>query len=271
MMEAPLVATALSYAPREEGGMPYLTPKPPANSFERIKFSYFAEDGDTLESALKFISRSSSLISVDCEGVGLDRNSKLCMIQVATANHIFLFDVLRLGRTLFDKGLRSILENPAIVKVFYDCRSDSDILYHQFGVKLNGVMDVALTEVFFRVIMGQGAPKYLKGYKKSVETYLHISNPYFYKLKEQVSALMTSTGAACWGERPLPKELLEYAAFDVKYLRDLHFALTICMTRAHFRTLFSASSKYISEKRDTQNLEDYKRCPMSLVAPDIFT
>ena len=36
---------------------------------------------------------------------------------------------------------REVLEAPGSVKIFFDARRDSDALYHQFGVKLQCVLD----------------------------------------------------------------------------------------------------------------------------------
>jgi hypothetical protein len=68
-----------------------------------------------------------------------------------------------------------------------------------------GVLDAALTEIFFRMVNGMGNPRYLKGYKKCVETYLIIDNPYFSKIKAEVSDKMTTDGTNFWEIRPLPK------------------------------------------------------------------
>jgi len=270
-MEAPLAPPALYYrasCPLPEPAMHYRRAKPPIQG-EKIKYSYITEDGEALGSALSYIARS-LLISVDCEGVALGRKGQLCMVQIATAYHVFIFDVLSLGESLFKKGLKSILESHSPIKVFYDCRGDSDILYHQYNVELKGVLDVALTEVFYRWINGLGVPRFLKGYKKSVETYLQICNQYFYSLKDKVSTTMTTNGTTCWKERPLSKEFLEYAAYDVKYLRELHFKLTANMSRRNIKTLYSASAKFISMKRDSPHNEE-STWPMSQVSADLFS
>jgi len=267
-MEAPLtqVHPVIYYGHSPPGVLLYRTKNPSA--VEKIKYSYISEDGEALTSALNYIAKS-ELISVDCEGVALGRKGQLCMVQIATAYKVFLFDVLSLGKMLFTKGLKSILEAQSPIKVFYDCRGDSDILYHQYDVDMKGVLDVALTEVYFRWVNDLGVPRFLKGYKKSVETYLQIANPAFYVLKDKVSSLMTSTEATCWRERPLSLDMLEYAAYDVKYLRDLHFRLTAAMSRHNIKTLYSASAKFVKVKRDSQGTEDNK-LPMSSVSPDLF-
>jgi len=197
---------------------------------------------------------SNSIIAVDCEGVCLGRNGKICLLQIATETNVFLFDVQTLGSSLFSCGLKAILEYHAPSKIFYDCRRDSDALFHQFDIRLKGVLDAALTEIFFRMVNGMGNPRYLKGYKKCVETYLIIDNPYFGALKSQVSSMMSSD-TNFWEMRPLPKEVLDYAAFDVYYLRHLHFALTMNMSNQNLRRIYGASSHFIRMVRDAETVD----------------
>jgi len=159
-MDAPLAHPVLYYGHSPPIGVALYRTKNP-HAIEKIKYSYISEDGDALTSALNYIAKS-EVISVDCEGVALGRKGQLCMVQIATAYNVFLFDVLSLGKTLFTKGLKSILEASSPIKVFYDCRGDSDILYHQYDVDMQGVLDVALTEVYFRWVNGLGVPRFLK-------------------------------------------------------------------------------------------------------------
>lgn len=56
-------------------------------------------------------------IGVAMEGVALGRNGRLCWIQLATASHVFLFDMLALGDDAFDEGLRDIMESRTVQKV----------------------------------------------------------------------------------------------------------------------------------------------------------
>jgi hypothetical protein len=39
--------------------------------------------------------------------------------QVAVPGHVFMFDVLQMGRAFFDEGMKDILENEHILKVIY--------------------------------------------------------------------------------------------------------------------------------------------------------
>jgi len=237
---------------------PFSPPCSPTLAFPRyyvpyedaISYNFIDKEGEELTQAIQEIANC-PVVSVDCEGVELGRHGELCLIQVATEKNVYLFDVMMLGEALFNAGLKRIFEGPIPTKVFYDCRRDSDILYHQFGVKLKGVLDAALTEVFFRWRNRQGIPRFLKGYKRSVETYMILNNPHFAKLKERISNQMSDEGTECWKVRPLNKDLLDYAAYDVKYLRMLHFVLTQHMSKRNLRLIYGASTKFIRMERDT--------------------
>jgi exonuclease 3'-5' domain-containing protein 1 len=235
-----------------------------------VQFAYITEDGEELEKALQLIGQS-HLIAVDCEGLNMSRAGELCMVQVATADQVYLFDVISLGDKLFSKGLKRILERTIPTKVFYDCRKDSDILYHQFGVKLKGVLDAALTEVYFRWNNNMGVPRFLKGYKRSVETYLMITDPRFYQLKDQICNQMTVEGSSLWKERPLSKDALEYAAYDVKYLRLLHTVLTERMSKRNIRMIYGASTRFVRMERDLNDLSGRDTTQWTVIQPEWFT
>jgi len=235
---------------------------------ECLPYVYIDKIDETLHNAILEIG-SNSVIAIDCEGVALGRKGKICLLQIATETNVFLFDVQTLGASLFSSGLKAILEYHTPSKIFYDCRRDSDALFHQFDIRLKGVLDAALTEIFFRMVNGMGNPRYLKGYRKCVETYLIIDNPYFSKLKTQVSNMMTTDGTDFWELRPLPKEVLDYSAYDVYYLRHLHFALTMNMSNQNLRRIYGASSHFIRMVRDAEivdNVFEYGS-PMWAVVP----
>jgi exonuclease 3'-5' domain-containing protein 1 len=237
---------------------------------EQISYSYICEGGIALQSALQDIYQC-PIIAVDCEGFELGRDGILCLIQIATDSHVYIFDVLSLGTTLFDQGLRYILENPIPTKVFYDCRRDSDILYYHFGVKLKGVLDVALTEVFYRWKNGHGSPRFLKGYKRCVESYLCIENPHFFQVKERIGNRMNAGDTQFWLQRPLPMDAIEYSAYDVKYLRELHFVLTQSMSTKNIRCIYEASEKFVGMERDLEDVRYSRNSPKwAEITPSLF-
>eukprot|EP01129_Flabellula_baltica_P013744 TRINITY_DN6444_c0_g1_i2.p1 TRINITY_DN6444_c0_g1~~TRINITY_DN6444_c0_g1_i2.p1 ORF type:complete len:326 (-),score=81.39 TRINITY_DN6444_c0_g1_i2:334-1311(-) len=95
-----------------------------------------------------FLLRTETVIAVDCEWAGdaFDRTFELCLVQVAdTKKHPFLFDTLIGGQALFEEGrLKELLEADNLVKIFHDCRWDSDILFHKHQVKLKNVFDTQI-------------------------------------------------------------------------------------------------------------------------------
>jgi len=48
--------------------------------------------------------RKETQLSVDCEGVELGKTGELCLVQIATSQKVYLFDVEVLGRKIFDQG-----------------------------------------------------------------------------------------------------------------------------------------------------------------------
>ena len=111
------------------------------------------DDKPSLEDAiaeLKEMIERDIVLAVDCEGVSLSRKGALTVITVATEEKVFIVDVLKLGRSVFSAGLAEILEDKSQEKLMFDCRQDSDALWHQFRVKLTGVLDLQLFEVIYR-------------------------------------------------------------------------------------------------------------------------
>ena len=70
--------------------------------------------------------------------------------MVATKEKAYVFDIRTMGKTPFTSGLKSILESESQEKLMFDCREQSDALWHQFQVKLSGVLDLQLLEVIYR-------------------------------------------------------------------------------------------------------------------------
>ena len=92
-------------------------------------------------------SATAPFLAVDCEGQTLSRRGKLSVVSVATESHTYLFDIKTLGAKVFDRGLRELLEDTSREKLMFDCRQDSDCLWHLFKVKLANVLDLQLLQV----------------------------------------------------------------------------------------------------------------------------
>jgi len=170
-----------------------------------------------------------SLVAVDCEGVSLSREGELTIVTVATeAEEVYIFDVAVLDDDVFDKGLRDILEDSTREKLMFDCRGDSDSLWHQYGVRLSGVLDVQLLEVMYRrrhqssEAHNPGYVDYVRGFGQCLEVY--VKNKQAIKTKDFGKNLMRKDYKV-WKRRPLPETLIHYCVVDTLQIFDLFYNL----------------------------------------------
>lgn len=211
---------------------------------------------DECREAVEALSHHSH-IALDCEGVALSRTGRLCLLQVASPDTVYIFDLidnsattligdtnspnnsnsdlnpeaeLRLkmeqnraklthARQLFEKGgLKELLENDKIIKVMHDCRHDSDALYHQFGIRLGPVIDTQVVFFILRRTMGME-----DGLPVSLKTLLRkfsfVSEDEL-NVKHTVKDRMKGDNEF-WLQRPLSDVALWYARLDVHHLLGL--------------------------------------------------
>ena len=72
----------------------------------------------------------------------------------------YIIDCLRLGSELvFTGALRGLLESKIVNKLTFDCRADSDALFHQFGISLENVLDVQVWHQGLRRATGELTPE----------------------------------------------------------------------------------------------------------------
>ena len=85
-----------------------------------------------------------------------------------------------------------------------------------------------------------------------------------------MSAKMENEGCEFWLKRPIIKEALEYAAYDVKYLLELHLHLTKEMTKISIDRILFASDKYVKESRDCSDAELFSNSCKAFVSEELF-
>lgn len=169
-------------------------------------------------------------VAFDAEGRNLSRAGALtvaCFLGVAASPRegdppppAFVVDVQALGgRAAFGSGLGDLLERRETTKLTFDCRGDSDALFHQFGVRLDGVLDTQVLDQACRIAAGEAPPArrgawvpFVRGMSRVAESYIdagtrrelghHLPAPH--KGDEDV-----------WVRRPLSANAVRYAAADV--------------------------------------------------------
>eukprot|EP00742_Colponemidia_sp_Colp-10_P002115 GILJ01002259.1.p1 GENE.GILJ01002259.1~~GILJ01002259.1.p1 ORF type:complete len:406 (-),score=37.07 GILJ01002259.1:446-1663(-) len=153
-----------------------------------------------------------AVIAVDCEGEKLSRFGRLCLVQVAVNDEVYLFDPLSCD--VFEAGLRQLLMQEDILKVIHDCREDSAALFWQYGVKLTRVFD---TQVAYRMrLQADQVMPFNVGLNTLLDSYLGERN----NLKDQFRKMM-KTHPSIWTVRPLTDDMNLYASSDVIFLTQL--------------------------------------------------
>ncbi|XP_033761075.1 uncharacterized protein LOC117342894 [Pecten maximus] len=185
--------------------------------------------------------RNHDLLAVDCEGVDLGRTGELTVLTMATPDKTFIFDILKLGKQVFDDGLCDILEDKTKEKLMFDCRGDADILHHQFQVNLGGVLDLQLLEVMHRrkssLPLGTSTSvsrRSASGSRRSTQTddvesvygllrcvELYMGNKEMIKKKKSGTAML-EINKGIWKIRPLSDILKSYCCIDTSGLFSLY-------------------------------------------------
>jgi ribonuclease D len=139
-----------------------------------------------------------TLIAADSEAAGFHRyDDSLCLVQISTRDETWLLDTLALGSL---NPVAEIFADPAVETLFHDADFDLRLLDRDFGVYVRGLFD---TKIAARMV---GIRSF--GLGNLLEDELGI------KLKKKYQR-------ADWAKRPLPDDMLQYAAYDTKYLPRL--------------------------------------------------
>ena len=227
-------------------------------------------------------------IAVDCEGTELSRSGALTVLSIAVEEQAFIIDIKKLGEKAFQLGLKDILENGHQNKLLFDCRSDSDALWHQFQVKLNGVLDIQLMEILYREEKAEfdisnvesklaeaarhGVPDEkainLHSLKKVIETYL--DNEELLSAKSLITMSDRDVKKDIWDHRPLEDTLLQYASADVLSLLQLFEKFKSEINGNVMTRLKTASATYTGFYREkfSRTLDEYERnayLPMEVI------
>ncbi len=138
------------------------------------------------------------IIGVDLEADSMYHfREKVCLIQIATSHTTAVIDPLQLDNLAV---LKPVFKRRDILKVFHGADYDIRSLYRDFKININNLFD---TELACRFL----------GFK---ETGLEavLKKRYNVRLDKKYQR-------KDWSKRPLPQEMIAYAAKDVRYLIPL--------------------------------------------------
>ena len=142
--------------------------------------------------------RGARLVAVDTEAAGYHRyKDTVCLLQLSTRDETFVIDALAVRQL---NGLREILQHADTETVFHDADYDLRLLRRDFDLGIRQLFDTKIAAQFLgEPAIGLGA---------LAEKYLGI-------------AMEKKHQRADWAQRPLPADMLEYAAEDTRHLPAL--------------------------------------------------
>ena len=141
---------------------------------------------------------SPARLALDCEAAGYHRYSdRLCLVQLSGPRDTWLVDALA-----FDASdlLRSPLEDPGREIIMHGASYDLRLLSRDLGIRVRGLFDTQVAAA----LLGESA----LGLSALLERFLGVHLPKKYQ-------------RADWAMRPLPADMLEYAAADTRHLSAL--------------------------------------------------
>ena len=138
------------------------------------------------------------ILAADTEAAGFHRYcDRVCLLQVSTGDGTFIVDTLALNDL---EPLRAVFADRNIEVVFHDAVYDLRLLDRDHGIIVQGLFDTCIAAQFL------GEPGI--GLGSLLEKYLGVEVEKKYQ-------------RADWAQRPLPLELLNYAAQDTRHLPQL--------------------------------------------------
>ncbi|KIJ16209.1 hypothetical protein PAXINDRAFT_132818 [Paxillus involutus ATCC 200175] len=243
---------------------------------EHVTRYTYCNDLSSVTYATRVLARSSFLI-IDCEGKNLGgKYGVLSLMCIGTerAEEIFVFDVLALKACNPQTRLRplmNILADPLVKKIMWDCRNDFLEILDEYGVALQGVLDLQLAEIESRTSVrgelewkrtarlasrGRLLPLPLIKQNPNLFSGVHSLQGMDSCIRQahlptagkdpQVVAMHKTHGSAIWLERPLLSQLLQYAAHDIEMIGALyeHFKQQAWITRSNEGDLMDQSMRY---------------------------
>lgn len=190
----------------------------------------FIQQQFELDEFLDKISKQ-KVVAIDTEFVRAhEYRPKLCLLQIMAGEKIAIIDTLA---KLDFTGITNLLINPKILKLIHGCEQDAEVLHHTFKIHINPIYDTQIAAAF----LGEEG---LIGYAELVE-------------KSFKQTIVKDYQYSNWDKRPLPKEMLEYAASDVLFLKKIYDLQKKLLTKNKIISFILDESLEISSSLDSKN------------------
>lgn len=165
-----------------------------------IEYTKISTDDELIDLRKHWFHENIHAIAMDFEGeFNLHvYGCKLCLIQVFDGFNFYIIDPFGLSKM----ELKKTLENKDIIKIFYGSGADISLVYKQFGIKMNAVLDL---KTFVDALEYEE-----KGLDTVINKVMGININNKKKFQKHN-----------WIKRPIDEEAIQYALTDVLYLFDL--------------------------------------------------
>jgi len=165
-------------------------------------------------------------IAVDLEADSMYHfKEKVCLIQMATHDINVVIDPLKIHDL---SPLKPLFENRNIKKIFHGADYDVRSLYRDFKININNLFDTQLACMFLG-ISGTGL-------EAAVKKWFKVSLDKKYQRKD-------------WSKRPLPGDMMAYAAKDTLYLLPLAKILEEKLIKLGRLSWVNEECRYLSKVR----------------------
>uniref|UniRef100_A0AAY4BGD6 3'-5' exonuclease domain-containing protein n=1 Tax=Denticeps clupeoides TaxID=299321 RepID=A0AAY4BGD6_9TELE len=197
--------------------------------------------------------RKQKVIGIGADGFGALQHERLCWLQIATKNKVYLFDILLLGARAFKNGLSVILETSSILKVTHNCRIISGGLMAQFGVKLTNVFDTQVADfMYFNMETGGLLPDRVSTLQEVVS--LHLKMPTSHLTSLDIKSQLAKEDSQVWCIRPCSTSLLKVMALSVMHLQPLRLVLLDALMSDYTSLVDSCLCSHRNEIVQTQDI-----------------
>ncbi len=165
----------------------------------------FVQDPESA-AGLRSVLSSTPRIALDCEAAGFHRYSdRLCLLQLSDGSEDFLFDTLAFNPA---ECVHEVLEDRDVTVVVHGGDYDLRLIDRDLGIRPRNLFDTRVAAA----LLGEPA----LGLAALVERLLGL-------------VIDKKHQKADWARRPLPVELREYAAHDVRHLIRLADVLSFAL------------------------------------------